>query len=142
LALAIENHCVLGAPATPDQLLILISICGSTTLIALLKKIMSVYGFGLRSFLTIYHFLLTSAVLTRIAQMKFFVLSSAVARSHRLCTLRCGQQDRSPLKSSIQWANRIVVEMQRVANVMFVIVCGVDCDKASLIGNQCPTHPN
>jgi solute carrier family 35 protein E3 len=63
--------------------LILISICGSTTLILFNKKIMSVYGFGFPTFLTCYHFFLTWAVLTAIAYFRFFQTANEVSEFHR-----------------------------------------------------------
>jgi solute carrier family 35 protein E3 len=52
--------------------LICISICGSTALILLNKKIMSTYNFGFPTSLTCYHFLLTWLLLSIMGSMKLF----------------------------------------------------------------------
>ena len=67
----------------PVPILICISICGSTTLILINKKIMSVYGFGYPTFLTCYHFLLTWLLLTIMGHMKLFEFAHQVSQFAR-----------------------------------------------------------
>lgn len=69
--------------AVPVALLILISICGSTTLILLNKKIMSTYNFGYPTFLTCYHFGLTWILLTVMGRMKLFEFAPQVSQLSR-----------------------------------------------------------
>jgi hypothetical protein len=66
-----------AAMLTP--ILIFLSICGSTMMILLNKKIMSTYGFGFPTFLTSYHFFLTWAVLTFMASCRLFEYAAAVS---------------------------------------------------------------
>ena len=63
--------------------LILISICGSTTLILLNKKIMSTYHFGFPTFLTSYHFFLTWILLEIMGRMQLFSFAPQVTNSAR-----------------------------------------------------------
>ena len=62
----------------PVPVLILISICGSTTLILLNKKIMSTYHFGFPTFLTTYHFFLTWILLEIMGRMHLFEFAAQV----------------------------------------------------------------
>ena len=67
----------------PVPILICITICGSTTLILINKKIMSVYGFGYPTFLTCYHFFLTWILLTIMGHMKLFEFANQVTKLAR-----------------------------------------------------------
>ena len=71
-------------------ILVGISFCTATSLILVNKKIMNNYGFECPTFLSTYHFLLSSAVLEIMGRLKFFPIDKSVPKSLRWTTAAYG----------------------------------------------------